>query len=335
MKKNFFSLCALCALVFNTAFGATVQRTILSHQGVITQYDAIHWSDAITNAVAGDTIYFTAGSFGDDNVNANLVIDKPITLIGAGVAASDAFFNGHEYYGTEFQGYAKSGESTLLKTNITIAIPGSVTLTSTVLEGFKIPSCYGFEPTVTITESVTGLKIKRCQIDNTFYVSESATATNLVLEDCSIGRLSTARMVNPDIQNCMIFNLSSDTEEIEFTNCQFEGIEGSCANCHYVNCILRSLPDYNTFNYCTYWQSESAPHGTISNCWRTEWWTYMTKEQLQQGNYLGTDGTVVGPLGGSAPFTFYPSQPYVSSSTLTYDKNTQKLNVNITVNQGK
>lgn len=92
MKKNFFSLCALCALVFNTAFGATVQRTILSHQGVITQYDAIHWSDAITNAVAGDTIYFTAGSFGDDNVNANLVIDKPITLIGAGVAASDAFF---------------------------------------------------------------------------------------------------------------------------------------------------------------------------------------------------------------------------------------------------
>ena len=334
MKKNFFSLCALCALVFNTAFGATVQRTILSHQGVITQYDAIHWSDAITNAVAGDTIYFTAGSFGDDNVNANLVIDKPITLIGAGVAASDAFF--HEgNYSSVFQGCAKTGESTLLKTNVTIAIPGSVTLTSTVLEGFKIPSHYGFEPTVSITESVTGLKIKRCQIDNWFGVSgESATVTNLVLEDCSIGRLSTARMANPDIHNCMIFNLSSDTEGIEFTNCQFESIDGSRANCHYVNCILGGLPDYNTFDHCLYWNN-TPDHATVSNCWVIDMWTYLTKEELQQGNYLGTDGTVVGPLGGSAPFTFYPSQPYVSSSTLTYDKNTQKLNVNITVNQGK
>ena len=47
------------------------------------------------------------------------------------------------------------------------------------------------------------------------------------------------------------------------------------------------------------------------------------------------DGTVVGPLGGPAPFTLIPSQPYVSSSSVTYNKTTKKLNINVTVKKGQ
>lgn len=325
MKKTILLLVAVA--ISSISFAATKQRTILSHQGVLTQYDLNHWYQAIEDAAAGDTVYFTSGSFGDDNVNANLVISKPITLIGAGVAESDAFFKEDaSIYG----GCATSGESTILRTNVTIAIPGSIMLTSTLMEGFVVPSRYGFEPTVNITEPVTGLTIKRCQIENSF--STSAKLTNCVLEGCYFYRLSTNNMENPDIHNCIIGNLYSGSEEIEITNCQVSGgIEGTKSSA-FVNCIMGSLPDYNTYINCTYWQSGNS---TLSNCWAVSWGMIPTKEQLQENGYLGTDDTIIGPLGGLAPFTLVPSQPYVSSSSLTYLKASKKLNVNVTVKQGK
>ena len=67
-------------LTASAALGQTLQRTLLSHNGNLTQYDANHWQKAFTNAVAGDTIYFTPGLF-----SGALTIDKPLTLIGAGV----------------------------------------------------------------------------------------------------------------------------------------------------------------------------------------------------------------------------------------------------------
>ena len=52
-------------------------------------------------------------------------------------------------------------------------------------------------------------------------------------------------------------------------------------------------------------------------------------------NYYGNDNTVIGPLGGPAPFTFKPSQPYVASSALNYNATTKKLNVTMTINKGE
>lgn len=332
MKKRINLLAMIIAIVSSVGYAATLQRTILSHNGKLTQYDASHWLDAITDAVVGDTVYFTSGSFGDANVNANLVIDKAITLIGAGVAESDAFFHEGEFNAI-YGGCGTSGESTILETNITIAIPGSVMLKSSLMEGFIVPSRYGFEPSVCITEPVTGLVIKRCQIGNS--ISATAKVTNFVLEGCSVGWLYTSNMENADIHNSIIWNLESGTEETEFTNCQLSGISGT-ANNSYINCVMESLPDYNTFVNCLYWDNTTYPiHAGLTNCWVVDMWTRLSKTQLQSGNYLGTDGTVIGPLGGPAPFTLISSQPYVSSSTLTYSKATKKLNVNVTVKQGK
>jgi hypothetical protein len=56
---------------------------------------------------------------------------------------------------------------------------------------------------------------------------------------------------------------------------------------------------------------------------------------MEDNGYLGDDSKVIGPLGGSNPFTFIPAQPYVTANNITYDSNTKKLNVSLTIKKGK
>lgn len=52
---------------------------------------------------------------------------------------------------------------------------------------------------------------------------------------------------------------------------------------------------------------------------------------MEEKGYIGTDGTVVGIEGGSAPFTLEPSVPKVTNSTVAYDAANKLLKVNLTV----
>lgn len=57
----------------------------------------------------------------------------------------------------------------------------------------------------------------------------------------------------------------------------------------------------------------------------------LGKYELEEKGYIGTDGTVVGIEGGSAPFTLEPSVPKVTNSTVAYDAANKLLKVNLTV----
>ena len=61
----------------------------------------------------------------------------------------------------------------------------------------------------------------------------------------------------------------------------------------------------------------------------------MGKYDLEDKGYIGTDGTVVGIEGGSAPFTLEPSVPKVTNSTVAYDAANKLLKVNLTVTTNK
>ena len=320
MKKSILMM--LCTFAYTLAYGATVQRTILSHKGQLTQYDATHWQDAINDAVAGDTVYFTPGVF--DN---GLIIDKAITLIGAGVSEEDAFWNNTDISDV-YTGCGTTGTSTRIIGNIRIDIPGSVMLTATLMEGFKLDD-------VGVISPVTNMVIKRCQA-KTFRCGDWSSAppsvTNSVFESCFFSEVQGGGLVNPDFHNCYILSLAY-ASELEFLNCViYENRE--CNGCTMINCI------YSPIGYSTHVNSVRRMDGddinsTYTNCWYDENAQLLTKEQLTAKGYIGIDGTVVGPLGGPAPFTLIPSQPYVSSSSITYLKSTKKLNVNVTVKQGK
>ena len=316
------------------SFGATLQRTILSHQGTLTQYDANHWQQAIEDAVDGDTVYFSSGYFEGD-----IVITKRITLIGAGVSEQDTFYKDSQkdvYEDTGvYDGSGTSGQSTTVNGNITIEVTG--TLSSTMFEGFCFYTLDFLDSrvkrgSITVKGAVWGLSIKRCQIGD--YFKSEAKVTNLILEDCYIGNMFCANLDNPDIHNCYFESFHGDgVENLELLNCAGPIIE--LDNCNLINCIIWGYPwEYtNTYLNCVYERGNSKT--TYSNCWIESNPNALTKSQLESKGYLGTDNTVVGPLGGPAPFTLIPSQPYVSSSTLTYNKSTKKLNVNVTVKQGK
>ena len=92
--KKYILISIFSSLICVASFGQSLQRTILSHDGVLTQYNLDQWMEAFSDAQNGDTIYFTRGIFTITAENSNLIIDKTITLIGAGVPENSAFFIG-------------------------------------------------------------------------------------------------------------------------------------------------------------------------------------------------------------------------------------------------
>lgn len=337
MKKIFLTS-ILSSLICVASFGqSTMFRTILSHNGQLTQYDLSNWTVALDDAADGDTVYFTPGTFPGD-----ITITKKITLIGAGVCESQTWY----YNVTEMQealggsGTPSSNSTNLTGNNIYIELDGEPTLTATMLEGLNIHN------TVTISKTVTNLKIKRCQIGtvrtNVDNVSdESAKPKNLLLESCYIHYLHAGNFDSPNIYNCYFTDVYLYSQPFSFTNCSMDNISNS-VGCNYINCLLCNdyLNGINTYLNCIYCNDNSGNGSTYTNCVSyysgagTRPW-YWSKTYLTDNNYLGNDGTVIGPLGGQAPFTFIPSQPYVSASTIGYNSTTGKLNVNITVKKGK
>lgn len=324
------------ALFSVVSFGQTLFRSILSHGGVLTQYDVANWTDALSDAVDGDTIYFTPGTFPGD-----ITITKKIALIGVGVCESQAWYHNEASLQDALGGSGTpSSNSTNLTGNVNIELDDDPTLTATMLEGLNIAN------TVNINKTVTNLKIKRCQIvtlrTNVDEVSdESAKPENLIIENCYITNLYMGNFVNPNIYNCYFTNVHLYSQPFSLTNCSIDYTYNS-VGCNYINCLLFSDIYYgvNTFLNCIYCSDYSGNGSTYTSCYEyysgdgTRPW-YWSKDYLTTNNYIGNDGTVVGPLGGQAPFTFIPSLPYVSSSSVSYDSSTGKLNVNITVNKGK
>lgn len=317
--KKLSLLILFCTFACSALYAATVQRAILSHQGKLTQYDVNHWADAISDAVAGDTVYFTQGYF-----SGNLIITKPICLIGAGVSKDDIFWK-NTNAAAIYEGCSTTGESTKIDGDVSIAIPGSLTLTRTLMEGFSILNHW-----TTVDQPITNLVLKRCQFGN--FVA-NAKLTNLTLESCYLYSLNCNNFENSDVHNCIIENLENSVE-LEFLNCITVDLH-FCVNSSFVNCGFCALFDsgYCTFVNCLY--RDTDVNSTYVNCTYVYESQLLTKSDMLSNNYLGTDGTVIGPLGGPAPFTLIPSQPYVSASTLNYNKSTKKLTVNVTVNKGK
>ena len=320
--KKLCLLATIIAIVSNASYAATIQRTILSHKGKLTPYDLANWQGAINDAVAGDTVYFTPGVF-----SGGLGITKPITLIGAGIAETGGFWYEKDI-NNAFAGCGTTGTGTKIEDGIVVEIPGDVTLTATLLEGLAFGD-------MRVAAPVTNLTLKRCQFDSFWSMDWGGgipAVTNSTFESCYIGGLSCAGMVNPDIHNCYIHGLRH-ASEIDFLNCTvIEFYE--CSNNNFINCITSDL-GASSFVNCVLRGNEVPSSPEYTNCWAYNEAQCLTVNQLTSNGFLGVDNTVVGPRGGVAPFTLIPAQPYVTSGSATYIKSTKKLNVNVTVKQGK
>lgn len=312
MKQTILSI--LCCLAFATASAQTAKIS-LQHAGGVTLFDADQMTQAIAAAAEGDTLYLNEGNFAGD-----FTIDKAITIVGAGQASK---ING----------------------NVTISIPGTKTLTKRVLDALYISG------DIKNTLAVNGLGIRKCQFGN---IAFSGNSNDIVIESCRIRSN---------------FTLSSYVKGITTINSRIYSVQGSAASANgvnFINCDVYNIDNYyNTFGGGTFINSiiSTTQHSssyylssttmvccllpldnsvlnscTLQNCYSSSYApinsdltpAYDTDTMISNG-WLGNDGTVVGSMGGAAPYTLEPAVPKVESYSLTVDTEAKVLSVSLKV----
>lgn len=311
MKKFILILITIITICIN-ANADSGAKCLLQHKGSVQFFDGDKIAAAIKAATDGDTLFLSEGTY------PGFTINKKITVRGAG------------------QESKISGE-------VKINISNNPTLTQTVLEWVNLVESNN----ITIETPMKKLKIKQC----TFYTlnAKASNIENALIDRCHIkGNIQGFKSAT--IVNSKLYILESENSGHEYLNCNIYGIQDNATG-KYTNCIIYSgfMAGYrfqpierSFFKNCLFGDNDFRNLSSTSsaiNCWYDTSFEMpgntfncsLGTYELEEKGYIGTDGTVVGIEGGSAPFTLEPSVPKVTNSTVAYDAANKLLKVNLTV----
>lgn len=271
---------------------AQVAKVALSHKGNLTMYNAENLSDALNDALDGDTIFLNDGTF-----QGGITISKAITLIGA-------------------------GQNTIINGNITVSYSG--TLKARLLDALNISGG------VSISSTLNGLTIRKCKF--TGFGSSDGVLSNAIFDRCYVTSYFfniNKRMKNIQIVNSVIYmpdGYAANVGDVTFSNCNvyyFNNYDRVKAT--FINCIVsnKSCSQKDSFfSYCSLFADNGI--NTMQNCktGSIDW---------KNPGMTGTDGTIVGINGGTTPYTLVPSNPKVNKYSLNVDTQNKKLTVNVSV----
>ena len=298
----------LTACLFMLAVGANAAndgKAILHHDKKPTAiYDADKLSDALNAAVAGDTIYLSAGMY------PTFTLDKAITIKGAGT-------------------------NTKISNGVTIDIPGNPTLTSSLLEAVEVNGA------ITVKSDMTNFLIKMVKTTDLQFANQ--LNTNALVDRCYLDKFTiTSAMTDFYVRNSYIWNLTSTSlkfNKCNFINCRIKGDWNKAAG-RFINCELRRTGDNTSikssilsyslvYSYNNYLGVDPSSYQEKVYFDATYDWLSFD-DRLNKG-YICKDGTVVGVEGGKTPYSLTPSGPKETSSTVKVSDSDKKLNVTITV----
>ena len=330
MKKLFLFFVAVL-MVSMTANAITINKALLQHNGEVTLFEGSNIQDAVNAAVDGDTIYLTLGTFKPFTIN------KKITVRG-------------------------TGEKSIINGDVTINIPGTQNLTSTILEALAVTG------SVTLSSNVTNLTLHKCKILGALSLSGNVTEGNI--KKCKIGTMTfggsidnlfvdrcyiTSKLtLSPTITgmtvvNTKLYSLNANqnaTNNTTFVNCNiYDLYAGNYAGTIINSIIQRYANTETTINSTvllntvinTYYLSIGSSSVTQNCYYVNNTRTYVTSscECTPNSSFVGTDGTIVGIYGGDTPYSeeemLVPSVPKVTSSDLDLDNENKVLNVKLTV----
>lgn len=124
--------------------------------------------------------------------------------------------------------------------------------------------------------------------------------------------------------NCIIANYY-DTGAYVLYNPQ----ESVTLTAAYINCLFyKPAEGKDIFNGATTQNNMYYDVSNVKDNWENRIQN-LKKEQLQEKNFLGNDGTVVGCYGGKNPYTLKPNIPIVSSSKVHLDRTKKQIQINI------
>lgn len=308
MKKLILLLITFFAISININADSRA-KCLLHHQGTVKVFDGEKIDAAIKASADGDTIFLSEGTF------PGFTINKKITIRGA-------------------------GQESRINSEIKINLNNNPTLTQTLLEWLNMDT-----NSITVESSMKKLKIKQCRFERL------ATAVNNI-EDVLVDRCFISDCISgfksATIVNSKIYHILTGNDGHEYLNCNIYWPHDDEMSGKYTNCILYSFSggscSNTVFDKCLFGSNISvASTSSVKDCWvntnfKIDYETLncsFGKYDLEDKGYIGTDGTVVGIEGGSAPFTLEPSVPKVTNSTVAYDAANKLLKVNLTVTTNK
>lgn len=314
MKKSLF-LTACLAIASLSSFGTSLSSIMLQHNGSVTMFDSDKMTSAISAAVTGDTIYLSEGAF-----VGNFTIDKAITIIGA-------------------------GQNTKIQGDITVSIDNTPTLTAHLLDAVSMSS-----NTLTISKAVKNVKIRKCYIRE-FYAK--ANVTDLNIDRCRFysfypqNNVKSGNVLNSYINS--LSGYSGQTNTINYINCGIDNIYPSSFSGTFINSTIYSWYSTSTISNSVLINTRYpsglslATTSSAQNCYTGGSFSSYTDDKmggeyntipsdwLEENNYVGTDGTIIGMFGGTSPFNLVPNVPTVTESKVSVDTTNKKLNVTLKV----
>ena len=326
MKKILLSVVCLMVVGMQSVKADTRAAVLLLHEGNGTTYEVSQLAQAVKDAADGDTLYLSAGLF---QLTDTLKIEKAVSIIG-------------------------QGQNTIIGGDIAIVLEGNPTLTACMLDAFRILG------DINVQKSVKGLKMRKVNI-SAGNLQFLANVESVEIDRCYIESFwPSEHLRSASILNCKIRNEraeGADTREcnIVYMNCTIgtrHDVHPSGSPNHvetYINCIIcRSVAGsfsgtiYNCslINSLIFDQNRlSGDYHSEQNCyyladilnWNKENGCALSKEELLQSGYLGTDGTVVGIEGGNTPYTLNPNSINVNNAKLDVDMEKKMLNVTLKV----
>ena len=295
----------LTACLFMLAVGANAAndgKAILHHdKKPVAIYDADKLSDALSAAVAGDTIYLSEGTF------PTFSLEKAITIKGAGT-------------------------NTKISNGVTIDIASTPTLSSALLEAVEVNG------PVSVKSDMTNFLIKMVKTTELSF-DNALNIPNALVDRCYLDKFTiTSTMTDFYVRNTFITNLTSTSlkfNKCNFINCRIQGDWNNAAG-RFINCeltgdhtsIKSSILSYSLV-YSRFIGVDASTYQEKGNVNDNDGW--LSVEDRKNNRYLGNDNTVVGLEGGNTPYTLSPSGPKETSSTVKVSDSDKKLNVSITV----
>ena len=321
MKKILLTLACVFGMGIK-ASALTSSAVLLQHNGNITTYAAEDIAKAMEDAVDGDEVFLNEGTF------PGFTISKSIYVRGV-------------------------GEATIINGDIIIEN------TEKVLDEVQIAYIVDKKtPKLEVRSEVKLLVLK--QIVWTYATFKSAIIWDLVVDRCmfqspgyidvegynKISNGNIANYADPYVKkitanNSIIYRFNNyysytNYPSYTFVNC-YVGVGQSSPYVTYGLTLINSIVDASKYLYnselinSTYDWTDIDETCKMTECYNVGISYSSAQKELTESNYLGNDGTVVGPFGGNTPFTLVPTVPHVTEASLKVDPKKQELNATLTV----
>lgn len=339
----------------------SIKGTItLSHQGKATDFAYNQMANVMEAAIDGDTIYLSPGYFEGD-----FVIDKKVSFIGSG-ADSDNGWKNCTYYGSNNNKIiVKLPENTKLSARLFEGIYfGDTSFTyQTSIENVVFKKCRVYGYNFSIDAVIKSILFDRCSIDGNNYCNSNVKKA--ISRNCRISGLNIWNYNGNDENYWQFINCTIDPSTYGYDDGNYHTFcpiyRGT-----FINCIIDNDENHDEIRnagYCLYdpRETETKSSASFTNClfykplegreifygatvqndmyfdasslddnWDNKIRNF-SKEKLQENNFLGNDGTVVGCYGGKNPYSLKQIQTTITSSKVHFDKDKKQIQIKLKV----